>query len=93
MALPPLRQQAVDVMAVGGCDCGCGTIDLVPAPGATPASVRNYVPVEANLQNVDGAPIGGVLLFVADGLLDRLEVYSYGDSGPLEMPPVERLIR
>jgi hypothetical protein len=85
----PLRAQIGSVAVSGGCPCGCGTIDLeVPGPpGSAEATPRPVV--DGDVVGLDGTVLGGLVLFVADGRLSRLEVFSVVDD-PLEMPPVER---
>ena len=86
-----LRGQSRTVLASRGCTCGCGTIDLhVPVPGM-PAAVRSRVPVEAAVLAADGSPAGGVLLFVDEGVLSGLEVYSFGEA-PLAMPAPDLVV-
>lgn len=88
----PLRVQASSLLARRGCECGCGTIELVPqAPDAPRSMAQGPVPVEATVLDGGGDAIGGVLLFVNDGLLSSLEVYSFADA-PLQMPEPTRLV-
>jgi len=75
-----LREQSKVVEAVGECDCGCGTVDLVvPQNEARPAVLRQ-IPVEAHGKGVE------VLLFVRDGFLASLEIVDYSDARPLSYP-------
>ena len=84
-----LRGQSPAATASPGCECGCGTVDL-HVPDGFPASVAETpVPVETTVVDRDGDAIGGLLLFVADGRLDRLEVYSFDD--PLPLPPIAQV--
>lgn len=86
-----LRVQAQRLLARKGCKCGCGTIHLLPQGSAMRASrVKNAVPVEGAVQNEAGESVGGVLLFVHDGYLAELEVYSFYDA-PLPMPDPSRV--
>ncbi len=79
-----LRTQARAVQAKSGCTCGCGTIDLVVSDPRPPVSEAvSPVPVEARVLGEDGKLIGGVLLFLSDGLLSTMEIHSYGDPMPL----------
>ena len=79
-----LRSQARDLRTKKGCTCGCGTIDLiVQDPRLLPSDAVSPVPVEGHIRGVDGEDVGGVLLFVSNGLLASLEVYSYGEPLPL----------
>jgi hypothetical protein len=87
-----LRAQVTATRVVGACECGCPTVDLETPASAAPAPLADgpYA-VEAEVVTDDGEPAGGVLLFVKDGRLDRLEYYSY-DRAPSAWPPV-RLLR
>jgi hypothetical protein len=85
-----LRSQ-LDIAEVrSGCPCGCGTIDFV-LPEVVPARSHREgsgVLAEGDVLDADGEAVGGLLLFLDDGRLLDLEVYSFGD--PLQLPPVER---
>jgi hypothetical protein len=73
-----LREQAQHVLAKRGCQCGCGTIDFVP--DATPvlrSEAANPAPVEGVVKNADDEEVGGLILFIKDGMLLSLEIYSY----------------
>jgi hypothetical protein len=86
-----LRVQAAAVYARKGCDCGCGTIDLIPMGTDLPRSdARSPVPAEGTVLDADGAAVGGLLLFVTDGLLASLEVYAY--DKPLPFPTIDRVL-
>lgn len=82
--------QARQVSASPGCTCGCGTIDLHVPDDGPPSSASSPVPVEGTVVGAGGEPIGGLLLFVDDGRLSSLEVYSLVDD-PLPMPLPERV--
>ena len=56
------------------------------SPTASRPRVRRRRYVEATVVDSGGRPVGGPILFVADGRLDRLEVYCLED--PLPLPPV-----
>lgn len=88
-----LREQARGVRAARGCTCGCGTIDLVPPPDAPLADLYRYglAPTEAEVRDGNGEPLGGVMLFVEQGLLSSLEVYSFVED-PLPMPTLDQLV-
>lgn len=83
-----LREQADHLRATKGCECGCGTIDLVVEGRDVPRSeVTGMVPVGADVTSPDGGGVGEMILFVRDGLLWSLEVYAYrDDSLPLPRP-------
>jgi hypothetical protein len=85
-----LREQAQHVMAKKGCECGCGTIDLVP--DGTPvhrSDAPNPVPVDGIVSSPDGEEVGGLILFVSDGMLQSLEIYSHGE--PLPLPGLDQV--
>ena len=81
-----LRTQLDVATATTGCTCGCGTIDLHVPAGAPNAGVAGPAPVEGTVHGPDGRPTGGVLLFVEDGRLSRLDVTSHGDPLPVPDP-------
>ena len=83
---PVLREQATAVTATPGCSCGCGTLDLHVAPSAPTVAAGGPAPVEGTIRGADGRPVGGVLLFVEDGRLARLDVTSHGDPLPVPDP-------
>jgi hypothetical protein len=81
-----LRAQARHATASTGCECGCVTIDL-HVPGHLPASsAASPAPVEGTVVDAAGEPIGGVLLFVHEGRLSGLEVYSFDEPLPFWAP-------
>ena len=85
----PLREQAGNVLASRGCECGCGTINLTPQEqDARRSSSSSPAEVEGRVLGADGEDIGGLLLFLKDGLLSSLEVYSYDE--PLPLPELSR---
>jgi hypothetical protein len=81
-----LRQQVSRATATRGCSCGCGTLDLQVAGDAPTVAVGGPAPVEGTVRGADGRPVGGVLLFVEDGRLSRLDVTSHGDPLPVPSP-------
>jgi hypothetical protein len=79
-----LRAQTRGLLARSGCTCGCGTIDLIPQRGGMPrSSARNPVEVSGHVLDLDGETIGGVVLWVEDGLLSSIEVHWYDSPIPL----------
>lgn len=75
-----------------GCECGCGTIDLRVDQAATPMVELNgsLAPGEAEVLSETGTPQGGLILFVTDGYLSSLEIYSNSDE-PIALPSVDRI--
>ena len=86
-----LKLQLASLKVVGGCNCGCESIDLSVDEGAAIcAPVRERVPVEATTRVGPGVD---VLLHVVDGLLRELEVYRQdGESAALPDPSSLELI-
>jgi hypothetical protein len=85
-----LREQALHVTAKKGCECGCGTIEFVADGTPVPRSVAtNPVPVDGLVATADGDEAGGLILFVTDGMLKSLEIYSHTE--PLPLPGLEQV--
>jgi hypothetical protein len=85
-----LREQAKHVWAKRGCECGCGTIDLVTDGTSVPRSeATNPAPVEGAVHNAAGEEVGGLILFIKDGMLLSLEIYSHEE--PLPLPRLEQV--
>jgi hypothetical protein len=80
------------VKVVGGCGCGCATVHLAVPEGSAPPS-PNYppIPVEATVHDEHDNLIGGIIVFVDDGYLSNLEIYSYLDGPIRTFPPVEEV--
>lgn len=75
-------------MAKKGCNCGCVTIDLIPAgTDITASTAENPAPIEGVVVDPDRTAVGGILLFLKDGVLASLEVFSY--DRPLPMPTMD----
>jgi hypothetical protein len=75
-----LLDQAKTVMTTGlSCTCGCPSFSLEPDRTLPPADVVERMPTDAH--GVDpGGNLVGVLLFVDDGYLSDVEVYSVDGS-------------
>lgn len=86
-----LIAQAATALVDGYCACGCATVSL-HVDRATQAAndVRSPIPNEAEVIGDDGDPIGGMIVFLEDGYLASLEIYSYEE--PISpVPPPDRL--
>lgn len=84
-----LREQAQHLTAKQGCKCGCGTIDFVLDGANVPRSEAvNPVPVDATVHDGDNE-VGGLILFVKDGTLQSLEIYSHAE--PLPLPRLDQV--
>ena len=73
-----LIPQAGTVRSTGAsCSCGCPSFGLAPDRDLAPAHVLDRVPVSATGWD-PGGNLVGVLLFVDNGYLSNLEVFSAG---------------
>ena len=93
----PLRRQRESVLVTGMCSCGCASIYLaVDREHATAADLCTQ-PIEADLTKAARELIGpreayGLLLFLKDGWLSKLEIW-WIDNPPPEFPPTSRFER
>ena len=77
-----LRDQWAHASLEPSCECGCGSIgfvfdgDFLPAP----SSARNPLPVEADVIDADGEVVGGVIVLLREGVLDDIDVHSFGGT-------------
>jgi hypothetical protein len=86
-----LREQARSALVVGGCDCGCPSVDLQTAVAARAARLDSrLVPSELEVVPVGKEPPGQVILFADDGRLSCLE-YVFFDETPAEWPDASRV--
>lgn len=86
-----LREQARQLVAIKGCSCGCGTIDLTPVGRNHPRSTASSpVPTEGTVYDDQGESVGGLLLFLAEGLVSSLEIYWF--DVPLPLPTLDRVV-
>lgn len=86
-----LARQAETARTTGpSCTCGCPSFGLLADRRLPPAIVEDLVPVEAVGHDPAGNLIG-VLLFVRDGYLDDVEVYSLDASEFAGLPQLEAL--
>lgn len=90
----PLREQVAAAVVTGRCPCGCATVDIAvdqSRAAAVPSAYSGVLPVEGSQSLPDRQHAAGVLVFLADGWLDRLEVYNVDDQPVDEFPGPERL--
>lgn len=85
----------VDVIRVRpSCGCGCASIALIP-PGVDPRlgseTSSTPAPLDITVLPLDGRPSGGMILWVSNGHLADLELYSVEDDPALGMPDVRQL--
>jgi hypothetical protein len=86
-----LLEQVDAARVVGGCDCGCATVDLAIEHAPPSDAIAYPIPSEATILDAHGEAIGGVLVFARDGYLTQLEVYGNGDEPINPFPPIDRL--
>jgi hypothetical protein len=86
-----LAAQARMVQTTGpSCSCGCPSFELRPDTTLPPADVAERMPTDAHGTDQGGNPVG-VLLFVDDGYLSEVEVYSVDGSGFAGLPDASTL--
>ena len=81
-----LRSQLPGLLARPGCSCGCGSIELRPPQDRPASTAPSPAPREGIVLDTAGEVAGGLLLFLRNGLLQSLEVYSHGDPLPMPVP-------
>jgi hypothetical protein len=83
-----LRSQIPSVRVVARCDCGCATVNLEVAPQEPRATdVGNGVlPVTGYVGSDIHQTKAGIIVFVDDGYLSSLEIYSLAEPAPPEWP-------
>ena len=86
-----LRCQMQSVRVVGQCTCGCATVDLqADSTLCASAGTTSPIPAEAVVLDSEGAAIWGLLVFLREGYLASLEIYSFDQ--PIDaLPPPERI--
>lgn len=86
-----LRCQMQSVRVVGQCSCGCATVDLEgDRTQCAPAGTTSPIPAEAIVLDSKGTAIGGLIVFLRQGYLSSLEIYSFDQPIP-SLPPSERI--
>jgi hypothetical protein len=89
-----LRSQLPYVQVVGRCDCGCATIDIEvapEAPHAAPDLQGRVLPVTGFVGADIDQPRAGIIVFVDEGFLSRLEIYSMAEPAPHEWPDLTEI--
>jgi hypothetical protein len=84
-----LRDQWTHALVESSCECGCGSLGFVfdPESGLKASVAPNPLPVKGDVLDVDGEVLGGIVVLVRDGMLDDIDVHSYGEK-PLPFPPI-----
>ncbi|MEU9013453.1 hypothetical protein AB0D12_27565 [Streptomyces sp. NPDC048479] len=86
-----LRGQIPYARTTEPCGCGCATVSLeVARDGVEPAAAAANPVAEADVSTTDGR-LGGVLLFVTDGYLSLLEIYSLEEEPFATWPRADQL--
>ncbi len=73
---------------VGGCGCGCPSIDLVV--GSKSGEGRAKPVILADAESPEGVPVG-IILWARDGRLSGLEVHPWDGSVSVRLPHPETL--
>jgi len=77
------------LQVVGGCGCGCPSIDL-----AVDGDIRDAAPrplVLADAESPEGVPVG-VILWVCGGALSGLEVHPWDGTRIVRLPRPDSLV-
>ena len=88
------REDEADVLPIrSGCEL---VLNLPPTTCSSIANpvwrpVQRALPAQADVLDETGQPIGGVLVFLKDGYLSQLEVYSFAQEPIAEFPAIDRL--
>lgn len=86
-AAAALRPQLAEARVVSSCTCGCELIGFVSSDLGTPRAMpeATLFPVEGDVVDDIGEVVGGLILFLRDGGLHDLEVFSLANE-PLPLP-------
>ena len=75
-----LVTQALTARIDSYCGCGCATVGLEIDRTIPPAlNAQSPIPNEAGVLDADGEEVGGIIVFLDDGYLSSLEIYSWDD--------------
>jgi hypothetical protein len=80
--------QLPEVRVVGGCGCGCPSIDLEVGEGLREGAPKPLIVADA--ESPAGVPVG-VILWVRGGALSGLEVHPWHGTGSVRLPQTESL--
>ena len=78
--------QVADLHVVGGCGCGCPSVDFEVGGQAAEASII----ADADGTSPEGLPVG-VILWAKHNRISGLEVYPFEDAEQLGLPDRETL--
>jgi hypothetical protein len=79
-------EQVPDLHVVGGCGCGCPSVDFKVGGQDAVASII----ADAEGTSPEGLPVG-VMLWAKNGRISGLEVYPFEDTERLGLPGLETL--
>jgi hypothetical protein len=86
-----LREQVTSAVVVGGCDCGCPSVDLRARHGASAAGLDSrLVPSELEVMPAGDELPAQVILFADNGRLSYLEYVFFGET-PAKWPDPSRV--
>ena len=81
--------QLARVEVVGGCSCGCPSIDLAVDGGSREGAAKPVIVADA--ESPGGVPVG-VILWARGGALSGLEVHPWSGSDSIRLPAVDSLV-
>jgi len=86
-----LRCQAPSAQVVGKCSCGCASVELeVNKEECPPSTAGRPISAQATVLDHSGNAVGGIIVFLNQGYLSYLEIYSF--DKPIDVfPPLDRL--
>lgn len=88
-----LLAQAATAYVTGYCSCPCASVALAVDRTLAPAEhSTSPLGTSPTVRDADGEPIGGVLIFLDDGYLAYLEIYTWTGSPISPFPPTSRLL-
>lgn len=83
--------QLADVVVVGGCTCGCPTIDLAVGESQARKTGPSRLLADFEGKTPEGVEVG-VILHAREGQLSELEVYAIPNvEGSFSLPSIESL--
>ena len=80
----PWSRSAADLVVVGGCECGCCSVDFEPAS----SDVR---PIRDAVGRLEDGRQSGLILWGSNDVIQRLEIYDLDPDASHALPEVSAL--
>ncbi|HLF79112.1 MAG TPA: hypothetical protein VJB57_16650 [Dehalococcoidia bacterium] len=80
-------EQVESLRVIGGCDCGCPSIDF---SSDDDLNISSRIIVDFYGESPEGIPVGGIL-WAAGESLSSLEIYSLPDAEHYSLPSLDSL--